>query len=297
MAQLATNISAELAGAVKSAGPGVVRIIRDRRPGASGIVWSDDGLVVTSSRALRQDDDITVVLPDGEHRAAELIGRDRGTDIALLRVEGTGFTPLAFRDVDDLEVGHAVLAIGRPGRSVRASLRIVGVLGKDVKTPGGGRLDHYVESDRRIPVGFSGGPLIDLTGDAIGMNTRGVIRGADLAVTRATIARVVDELLAHGTIRRGFIGVAAYPVRLPPPIRASRSQRSGALVVSVEDGSPADAAGIVLGDVVVEVDGAAITGPDTLREVVADRAGADVGAVVLRVGALTEVTITVGQKG
>jgi S1-C subfamily serine protease len=297
MALLATNISAELATAVKSAGPGVVRIIRHRRPGTSGIVWSDDGLVVTSSRALRQDDDITVVLPDGDERVAALVGRDPGTDIALLRVEGEGFTPLAFRDVADLAVGHAVLAIGRPGRSVRASLRIVGVLGDDVKTPGGGRLENYVESDRRIPAGFSGGPLIDLAGEAIGMNTRGVIRGADLAVTRATIARVVDELLAHGTMRRGYIGVAAYPVRLPDPVRATRKQRSGALVVSVEDGSPADAAGIVLGDVVVEVDGAAITGPDTLRSIVSDRADTAVSAVVLRVGALTDVTITVGQKG
>ena len=296
MAQLAHGLSAELAAAVKKAGPGVVRIPRHRRPGSSGIVWTEDGLVVTSSRALGHDEDITVVLPNGDERDATLIGRDPGTDIALLRVAGEGFAPPALRDGVDLEVGHAVLALGRPGHSVRASLRIIGVLGTDVRTPGGGRLERYVESDRRIPAGFSGGPLIDLAGAVIGMNTRGVIRGADLAVPPETISRVVQELLTHGGVRRGYLGVAAYAVRLPGPIREARAQRSGALVVSVEEASPAEAAGIVLGDVVLELAATPITGPDALRAVVAEHSGETLDAIVLRAGVLTDVRVAIGQK-
>ena len=152
--------------------------------------------------------------------------------------------------------------MGRPGRTARASLRAIGVLGPEVETPHGGNLDRYVESDRQIPRGFAGGPLVDADGGVIGMNTRTLLRGTDLAIPTVTLRRVVDELLAHGGIRKGYLGVGAYPAQLP-------SGAAGALVASIDDGGPAATAGVLVGDVLLEVDGEAIDGPDTLRAALA----------------------------
>jgi S1-C subfamily serine protease len=219
-----------------------------------------------------------------ELRDAEVIGRDPGTDIALLRVKGGGLTPATTRELGELAVGNLALAIGRPGRSARASLRAIGVLGPEVETPYGGTLDRYIESDRQIPRGFAGGPLIDPDGAVIGMNTRTLVRGADLAVPTATLRSVVTELEQHGGIRKGYLGVGAYP------------SATGALVASVEEGSPAATAGIIVGDIITEVAGDAVDGPDSLRGVLAKRPGEAVTLVVLRGGTRTELSVTLGSK-
>jgi S1-C subfamily serine protease len=197
-------------------------------------------------------------------------------------VVGGGLTPAKLRDIDDLAVGNLALAIGRPGRTARASLRAIGVLGPEVETPRGGKLDRYVESDRQIPRGFAGGPLVDVDGAVIGMNTRTLMRGADIAVTTATLRRVVAELQAHGGIRRGYLGVGAYPTG------------QGALVASLEDGGPAATAGILVGDILVEVDGDAVHGPDSLRSALADRPGKQVKVVLIRAGQRQELDVTLG---
>jgi len=295
MANPAVDFSSDLAAAVAAAAPSVVRVVRgDRGPDRSGLVWNDRGLIVTSGRRLGRD--IAVVAADGDERKAELVGRDRGTDVALLRVDPDGLAPLAFRETDDLAVGHAALAIARPGRSVRASLRIIGVLGTEVDTPMGGRLEHYIETDRAIPPGFAGGPLVDIAGKAIGMNTRGVFRGADLAVSHATLSRVVGELETHGTVPRGFLGVATRPVKLPEPVARSRGEQVGALVIDVVDGSAASGAGIVLGDVLLAIDGARVRGARDLYRLLGDKAGSTVGLDLLRAGAETSVEVEVGTR-
>lgn len=192
------------------------------------------------------------------------------------------------RELDGLAVGNLALAVGRPGRSARASLRAIGVLGPQVKTPYGGTLDRYVESDRQIPRGFAGGPLIDADGAVIGMNTRTLIRSTDLAVPVATLRRVVTELLAHGGIRRGYLGIGA--------LTATAAGTRGALVTSVEDASPAATAGILVGDVLVELDGVAIDGPESLREALSDRGDNTVKVSLIRGGARTDVDVTIGSK-
>ena len=217
-----------------------------------------------------------------DFREAEVIGRDPGTDVGLLRVVGGGLTPAKLREIDDLAVGNLALAIGRPGRTARASLRAIGVLGPEVETPRGGKLDRYVESDRQIPRGFAGGPLVDVDGAVIGMNTRTLLRGADLAVTTATLRRVASELQQHGGIRRGYLGVGAYPTG------------QGALVTSLEDGGPAATAGILVGDIIVEVDGVAVHGPDSLRSALADRPAKPVKVVLIRGGQRQELEVTLG---
>jgi serine protease DegQ len=273
-----------LAAAVTAAAPSVVYVSRGRT-GGTGIAWDADH-VITSSFHTPDRTKIGIGLPDGtlDERDAEVIGRDPGTDVALLRVTGGGLTPAKLRELDGLAVGNLALAIGRPGRTARASLRAIGVLGPDVRTPAGGTLDRYVESDRQIPRGFAGGPLIDADGAVLGMNTRTLLRGSDLAVPVITLRRVVDELKQHGGIRRGYLGVGAYP------------SQHGALVASLEDGGPAATAGILVGDILVEIDGVTVKGPDSLRTALGDRPGKAVKVILIRGGNKQELDVTIGSK-
>lgn len=274
-----------LAAAVKAVGPSVVHVARGHHQGGTGIVWDAD-LVITSNFHTPDRTRVGVASASGEldEREAEVIGRDRGTDVALLRVTGGGLAPATFRQLGDLAVGNLALAIGRPGRTARASLRAIGVLGPQVETPHGGTLDRYLESDRQIPRGFAGGPLVTPDGSVLGMNTRTLIRGADLAVPTTTLETVVAELLAHGGVRKGYLGVGAYP------------SKHGAIVASLEDDGPAAKAGIIVGDIITELDGAAITGPDSLRSVLVSRAGKAVKVVLLRGGARTALDVTIGSR-
>lgn len=286
-----------LAAAVAAAAPSVVHVSRGHT-GGTGIVWDADH-VITSSFHTPDRTKVGIGQADGtlDEREAEVIGRDPGTDVALLRVfpagqSGSGplppgsgnLTPAQLRELDGLAVGNLALAIGRPGRTARASLRAIGVLGPEVRTPAGGTLERYVESDRQIPRGFAGGPLIDADGTVIGMNTRTLLRGADLAIPVVTLRRVVDELKQHGGIRRGYLGVGAYP------------SAQGALVASLEDGGPAATAGILVGDILTEVDGVAVNGPDSLRSVLGDRPGKTVKIVLVRGGARQELDVAIGSK-
>jgi serine protease DegQ len=291
------SLDQALAAAVSAAAPSVVHVSRGRG-GGSGIAWSED-LVISSSFHTPDRTRIGIGTADGEldARQAEVIGRDAGSDLALLRVAGGGLVPAKLRELDGLSVGNLALAIGRPGRTARASLRAIGVLGPELRTPWGGRLERYVESDRQLPRGFAGGPLIDADGAAIGMNTRTAVRGADLAIPAVTLRRVVAELLAHGGVRRGYLGVGAYPAQLPPQLaQLAGGAARGALIASVEDGGPAAAAGLLVGDILVELDGVAIAGPDGLRAALGDRPGKAVTLVVLRGGARLELAATIGSK-
>lgn len=285
----ALDPSSLFAAAVARVAPSVVRVPR-RRGGGTGLAWSED-LVITSSFHAADEMRIGVPAADGSvaDRSATLVGRDPGTDLALFRVDGGGLTPAITRSLDGLAAGHLAFALARPGRAIRASLRAVGVVGPEIRTPAGGRLDRYVETDRALPKGFAGGPLIDLRGEVIGMNTRTLIGGADLAVPVVTIQRVVDALLAHGRVPRGYLGVGAYPVDVPGGGR-------GALVASVDENGPAAAAGIVVGDIIISVAGEAVRGPDDLRLVLADRAGVTADLALVRAGAPFNVTVTIGTR-
>jgi S1-C subfamily serine protease len=288
MAQPAIDVfhalDSALAAAVAAASPSVVHVSRGRS-GGTGIAWSTE-LVITSSFHTPDKTSIGVPQSDGslDDRDAEVIGRDSGTDIALLRVEGGGLTPAKLRELDGLAVGNLALAIGRPGRTARASLRAIGVLGPEVRTPWGGRLERYVESDRQIPRGFAGGPLIDADGTVIGMNTRTLLRGSDLAVPVITLRRIVTELEQHGGVRRGYLGVGTYPVQ------------GGAVVANVEDGGPAATAGLIVGDVIVEAAGDQVTGPDSLRRTLADRPGEKIALAILRGGVRQQLDVVLGSK-
>jgi S1-C subfamily serine protease len=297
MPQVAIDLGATLTDAVEAAAPSVVRIGTPHRIAATGLVWDDRGTVLTSHRLVTASrGDLEVVGADGARREPELIGGDRATDVAVLRVDPADLPPIPRHVADDARVGQPVLALGRPGTAVRASLRILGLVARDVAVPGG-RLERYLESDRGFPRGFAGGPLVDLAGAALGMNTPYAVRGADLTIPVETLGRLVDSILAHGVARRGYLGVAVQRVRLPRDAAGAAGQDSGALVVAVDEGSPAEDGGLLLGDTLVGLGGRQVDGPDAVRQGLLDQGGQRVLARVLRAGALVDLELAVGQRG
>jgi len=291
-----TTLSDALAGVAETAGPAVVRVSGGRRP-SSGVVWSADGVILTTEHAVRRDDDIVVTLSDGRELAATLVGRDPGTDLALLRVQAGGLPVPGWRETDGLKVGQVVLALGRPGRTIRARLGILSAVGQEWRVPGGGRIDRYVEPDIEPAFGFSGGPLLDAEGRAIGLNTAGLRRGLVLTIPTATLRRVVGDLLAHGRVRRGYLGIAAQTVPVPAALEQAVNQRAGLLVHAVEQGSPAERAGMLIGDLVFSIGGRPVYRADELMGLLTeDRIGATESVRFVRAGKVQEVQVTIGDR-
>lgn len=298
MANATAPLSDLLAGAVEAAGRSVVRVEGGRRRPASGIVWSADGTIVTAEHAVQDEEHLTVGLPDEREVTATLLGGDPSTDVAALRVDAPGLVAAEWRDSGALRVGHLVLALARPGRTVRARIGIVSALGQDWRTPHGGRLAHYLEPDVGPSPGFSGGPLVDAGGQVLGLNTAGLLRGTVVTVTVPTLRRVVDSLRAHGRIRRGYLGVAAHAVRLPLALAQQLRQNTGLLVLAVEPASPAERAGVLLGDTVVAIGGQPVARLDDLMGLLGeDRIGTSVPVRIVRAGQVQDIPVVVGERG
>lgn len=296
MANAAWNGSEVFAAAVEQHAGSVVRVEGRHGPGSSGLAWSAEH-VVTSSHALERDEGIEVGLADDTSVKATLVGRDPATDIAVLKLEGAKLTPAAFGELDGLKVGHWLLALGRPGKTVRATAGIVHALGPSWRVPHGGKLDRYVEADIGLFPGFSGGAVVDLSGTVLGMGTGGLMRRRALVVPTATLKRVVAQVLAHGHVQRGFLGVGVYPVRLPDAVAKASNQQTGALVVSVQPGSGAEKAGVVQGDVLIALDGSPVSHPgDLIAFLDEDRVGKTVSATIARAGQLQKVELAVGAR-
>jgi S1-C subfamily serine protease len=291
------DVSEALAAAVERTGAAVVRVQGRRGAPSSGVAWSED-VIVTADHVVEADEDVGVGLPDGSAARADVIGRDPGTDLAALRVDGARLSPPRWGDLDGLKVGHLVLAVSRPGRTAQARLGIVAALGEAWRAPAGGRLDRYLQSDVALHAGFSGSALVDATGGLRGLNTTGLLRATAMAVPATTVRRVVESLLAHGQVRRGFLGIGAQPVRLPATLQQQLGQASALLVSSVQPGSPAERAGLLLGDVLVSLDGHPLSHPGELLPLLdEERIAAEARASVLRGGELREVPIVIGARG
>src|SRR3989454_1235327 len=174
--QTLKEISSGIAGVVEQAGPSVVRIEAGRRFPGSGIVWAADGTIVTADHVIEQEDEIRVGLPDGQLVAATLVGRDPGTDIAVLRAQASGLTVPSWSGGDQAKVGQLVVAVTRPGRTVRARLGIITAAGEAWRGPPSGGFDRYPETDVTPGIGFSGGALVDAGGAGLGMGTAGRLR-------------------------------------------------------------------------------------------------------------------------
>jgi len=227
---------------------------------------------------------------------ATLAGRDPGTDLAVLRVPDAE-TPVAeLGDADSLKVGHPVLALGA---GPTASWGVVSAVSGRWHTWRGGEIDRLLRLDLVLYPGFSGGPLVDLEGRIVGINTSGLSRHTPVAIPVATVSRVSDELLTRGRVTRGYLGLALHPVRLPEALAHTLglASRTGLIVVNVEAGGPSSTAGLLIGDVVVTLDGAPVGETDDVQAVLgSQRVGSTVRAQIIRAGASAQVEITVGDR-
>ncbi len=292
-----SDLSNALAAATETAGASVVRVEARPRLPASGIVWSADGVIVTAHHVVEQEDNIGIGLPDGKTTTAKLVGRDPTTDLAVLRAQSTNLTARTWADPTALKVGHLVLALGRPEQKVMVTLGVVSALGDAWRTPAGGRLDRYLQTDVVMYPGFSGGPLVDTNGQLMGLNTSALVRGASLTVPGASLRKIVETLLTKGKISRGYLGVGAQPVRLPEALAKQFNQETGLLVVSVEPGGPAEKAGLFMGDTLVALDAQPIRHLDDLLAALgSDRVGATVAARVVRGGQARDLSIVIGER-
>src|ERR1700692_4137122 len=285
-------------------GPGSPRGGGDMQPHktnslGSGFIIDTAGIAVTNNHVIADADEINVIMNDGTKIKAELVGVDKKTDLAVLKFKPVKpLVAVKFGDSDKLRLGEWVIAIGNPfslGGTVTAG--IVSARNRDINS---GPYDSYIQTDAAINRGNSGGPLFNLDGEVIGVNTliispSGGSIGIGFAVPSKTVAGVVDQLRQFGELRRGWLGVRIQQVTDEIAESLNIKPARGALIAGVEDKGPAKPAGIEPGDVVVKFDGKEIKEPKDLSRVVADTAvGKEVDVVIIRKGQEETRKVTLG---
>jgi S1-C subfamily serine protease len=294
---------------VDRVGPAVVRLDvqsggEQRRGGTgSGVIVAPDGLILTNSHVVGKSARLNVTTVDGRNLTARVVGDDPDTDLALVRVDSPATLPAGrLGDSKRLKRGQLVIAIGNPlGFESTVTTGVISALGRSLRAQSGRLIDDVIQTDAALNPGNSGGPLVSSHGEVIGINTA-VIMGAQgicFAVAANTANFVLGELVRHGRVRRAFVGIAAQQMALPRRIRhaAGLDQDSAVMVASVESGSPADQAGVLAGDIILSLDGMAITGADDLiRALTGERIGRDATVKVLRKGKLEDLSITPRER-
>jgi serine protease DegQ len=292
-------LSSESASAIEKVGATVVAVHARRRIPASGVHWRP-GIVVTADHALERDEEISVTLPDGRTTVGTLAGRDPSTDVAILKIESGNLPVPEVGNITTLKVGQWVLAAGRTSEGgARASLALVGVVGPAWRTWRGGVLDHTVRLDRNLHPNLSGGPTVDDQGRLLGINTSGFSRYTAVVIPASTVERVATELEKKGRIGRGYLGVGMQPVRLPRKFRelSKAGSETGIIIMRVEPESPAERAGLTLGDVLMALDETPVRDVDDVQAcLTGEHIGKPVKASIIRGGALAEVVIVVGER-
>lgn len=285
------QISDQFAEIVERAGQSVVTVYGGGRFPSTGVHWRA-GAIVTTEHSLRRDEEIKVGLADGRVVEAELAGRDPGSDLAVLKFDAGAMSVIAAGNV--ARTGSLVLAVGRHREiGVCAALGMVSVIGPAWNNWRGGRIDPFIRLDLTLYPGSSGAAIVDAKGEAIGVATSVLSRIAPVAVPRATVDRVCGELMTRGYIARGYLGVGLQPVRLPEEFG-----ESGMIVLSVEKNSPAAAAGLVIGDILLTLEGRPIRDTRDVQNVLAgENIGKTIKASILRGGKRTDVPVAVGEKG
>lgn len=290
-----STLSTQMADAVESVGPALVTVNGRSRQSASGVVYAK-GVVLTADHVLEREEDLTVVTHDGRTLSAQFAGRDPSSDLAILKVNDLNVEPAT--QAPPARVGQMILAVGRPTDSgPMASLGIVSAVGGPLRTGRGGMLERYIRTDATPYPGFSGGPLIDTSGAVVGITTTGLVGGVALAIPAEIAWSIADALQKHGSIKRGFLGISSQPVQLPEGQRGGKDQDRGLLIVRVDADSPAGKGGLLLGDVVVALDGQSVKDTDDLQALLTgDRVGRAVPVEVIRGGSLQTVNVTVGER-
>jgi S1-C subfamily serine protease len=292
-------LSNNLADTVEQVGGAVVAVNAGTRISPSGIHWRNS-IIVTSDESLQRYDEITVTLSNGNSVPVTLIGHDSSTDVAVFKIENADIPVANIGDAKTLKVGHLVLGLGRSSEGdIRAAIGAVSVVSGAWRSMSGGNIDQFIRPDIRLYPGFAGGPLIDAAGSVVGMNTSGR-RGTALTIPASTVNRVVDQLLAKGHIARGYLGLGMQPVRLPKNLKTSLNLTSaaGVIVVNVEPNGPADNAGVLIGDVLVTLDGTLVNDTGDVLALLnsGDRVGKTIKVQLIRAGALVELAIFIGER-
>jgi S1-C subfamily serine protease len=292
---LLSTFSNQLADAVSAAAHGVVQVQGRRRP-ASGLVYAND-VVLTTVRALGREDGLHVRRDDGRTFDAELAGWDPTTSLAVLRVPGLDVTPLSPAAAAP-RVGHLALAVARSWSNViTASAGIVSVIGGPLPTGRRRAIDQVIRTTAPMHDGFAGGAFLDTSGGLLGIATSTTIRGTGVVIPAAIAWKTAATVLEHGSLKRGYLGLAGQPVALPENQTGAGRREQALLVVGVTASSPASAAGVLVGDILLEFDGHQVEAPEELLDLLlGDRVGKAVPLKVLRGGAGTQLTVTVGER-
>jgi len=270
-----------------------------KRMSVSGILVGG-GNILTVDHGIEFEDHIQVMLPDGETAQAVLVGRDPGTDLAVLKIDAVSGERRLQAAEKPARVGQPVIALGKPEpEGVQASFGIVVALGQGLRTMRGSVLERYIATDATPYPGFSGGPLVSLNGEIVGINTSGLVGGTSLAIPVQIAMGVMGQLVAHGKVKRGFLGIRSQVVELAESIvqKENLSQKHGLLVVGMETGKPADQGGILVGDILVELGGKPTEDQDELFSALSsDVAGKQTEVKVLRGGNLLSLHFMIGEK-
>lgn len=296
MSNVLVELSNAMAAAAEKVGASTVMVNARRRLPATGIVYAAD-LILTANHVVEREEGITVTLSDGSEIPATLAGRDHGTDLALLRLE----RPLAkpAETAKDAKVGQLVLALGRPsGAGIEASLGVVSALGGPVHTRHGA-IDKYIRTDTTPFPGFSGGPLADADGRVIGLNTSGFGHGVAITIPVDLAWKVAAQLARHGSVRRGYLGVRSQGVEIPAAAKKSlkREQATGLILIGVESDSPAEAAGLMVGDIIVAIDSQPVQNHDELlARLSGDVIDKSTTVEVLRGGQPKSINVKIGTR-
>jgi S1-C subfamily serine protease len=293
---LLKQLSNQMADAVERIGPALVLVNGRQRQPASGVIYGQD-LVLTADHVLEREDDLTVQTHDKRTLPAQFVGRDLATDLAVLRVANLGLAA-ATTSEEAARVGQMVMAVGRTANDgPMASSGVVSIIGGPLRTGRGVTLERYIRTDATPYPGFSGGPLIDMQGKLIGILTTGLVNGLALAIPMDIAKNIADTLVKQGYIKRGYLGISSQLVRLPDAQRAGQTQEHGLLIVKVDENSPAQKGGLMLGDILVALDGHAISdSEDLLVLLTGDRVGKAIPVDVIRGNTLQTLQVTVGQR-
>jgi S1-C subfamily serine protease len=290
---LIEQLSSGLADRIASAAPFTVGIHTGKRP-TSGIVWRPD-VIVASEQMLPEDTTEVRVLHAGQTLNATLAGRDPGTNVAVLKLE----TPLDGTlpaTADPVRIGSLTLVVGADAKGdVTARLAMVHALGDAWQSMAGGRIDALIRL--QTPLGADeGGPVLSMAGGLVGMSTSGP-RRRTIVIPAATLARVIDPLLTDGRIARGWLGIGLQPVTIPDSFRQTAERESGLMVVGLAGGGPAETAGVLPGDIVLDIDGNPTGRPRALAASLGpERIGNAVALRVLRAGAVQTLSVTIAAR-
>jgi S1-C subfamily serine protease len=290
-----TEFSNQLANAVAAAAPSIVQVHGGRRP-VSGLVYGSD-VVLTTTRGIGGHDRARVRREDGETLDGELAGWDPSTQLAVLRVKGLA-APVIVRAPAEPRVGHIGLAIARSwSNAITATAGVVSVIGGPLRTGRRRAIDRVIRTSAPMHEGFSGGAFVDTEGNLIGVATAAAIRGLAVVIPAGIAWTAAAALLEHGTVKRGYLGIAAQPTGVPEKQRGDSTQSEGLLVVAVTEGSPAAAAGMLVGDILLALDDHPLASPEDLLDLLTgDRVGRQAQLRVIRGGAPLTVPVAIGER-